>query len=572
MSRQKRPARQFPLVFGACACGLLAIVVSAPATWAQTFPSSPPSEVMFDDFETTTLPRPPDDPLDGSGPIWDEWSRNSTNFEYNPSAVPDQIRGGIWGVRCLQENSTNRRAHEGYLMVKQSIPGNPGYDPADWTNFRLDVDMTVTRNGIPGIAWGVHDPDNDGIPDEGYLFTIQGFPTEGQARRGIRATWQVNRIDGEGSSTVVEQGTVNLPSPDDYTRYLVDYKAFRVRLEWYCNDLQVRIQRVYNTSVIPQRFYGCGCGTESLDPEACWCTLAEWSDSGTSLTPGITGLYHSGRRNNPPADNLNETLWDNFRVSAWSPLCGETCDPWTVWSTTSTQQIPFKLLYESGLFDYSAGRNAVGRKIDVNSSAPSTTSANNSTTTNYCNGWNLLVDLPAPQAPTEIDDIRSFLQPMATAVDYVADGGGSFSWQDNFDNDPSSPTYNPVPMIADGATPINNSLLDAFDWYVDQVTVGDWANDPLKRCREWYVVLITDGAESCAAPDQFACDPGQAASKFAESRDRGRGAGPGLHDRVLGVPVRQPNGYGAGCSGRPDVHLRTNRRNLLQRTQRSRAQ
>ena len=189
--------------------------------------------------------------------------------------------------------------------------------------------------------------------------------------------------------------------------------------------------------------------------------------------------------------------------------------------------IPFKLLYESGLLDYSAGRNVTGRKIDVNSSAPVDTSDYNSTTTNYCNGWNLLVDLPAPALNTDIDDIRAFLQPMATAVDYVSDGGGSFSFQDNFDNDPLSATYNPVPMIADGATPINNSLLDAFDWYVDQVTVGDWANDPLKECREWYVVLITDGAESCAGPGQFACDPGQAAAKFAN---------PGI-DGVDPVPV-----------------------------------
>ena len=82
-------------------------------------------------------------------------------------------------------------------------------------------------------------------------------------------------------------------------------------------------------------------------------------------------------------------------------------------------------------------------------------------------------------------------------------------------------------MMADGATPINNSLLDAFDWYVDQVTIGDWANDPLKACREWYVVLITDGAESCAGPGTYACDAGQAASKFAN---------PGI-DGVDPVPV-----------------------------------
>ena len=120
---------------------------------------------------------------------------------------------------------------------------------------------------------------------------------------------------------MVDQGTVNLPSSDDYTRYMVDYRAFRLRLEWYCSDLRVRVQRTYNPAGTPQEFYGCGsgCGNPSDDPEACWCTLAEWTDVGASLTPGVTGLYHTGRRNDPPSNSLNQTLWDNFNVSAWAP-------------------------------------------------------------------------------------------------------------------------------------------------------------------------------------------------------------------------------------------------------------
>ena len=526
MSRQNRPARSGPFATGVCACGLLLAVVVAPGVWAQTFPSVAPTQVMFDDFETTTPPRPPDDPLNGSGAIWDEWiypAGTWTDFTYYPSAVPAQVRGGLWGARNIWEGLVSRN-WDGYLIVKQSIPGNPGYVPADWTNLRVDVDLTVTRYGKPGIAWGIHDPDNDGIPDSGYLLLLMEFPTLDQAQNGNRAAWELHRIDGELSSTVVDQGIIDLPSADNYTKYMVHYRAFRMRLEWYCGNLRVRVQRIYNPARTTPTYYGCGSGCPSADPEACWCTLAEWSDSGTSLTPGATGLYHTGRRN---GSGQNVTMWDNFNVSAWDPSCGSDCDPWSPWTQTSSEMIPFKLLYESGLVDYSAGRNVAGRKIDVNSLAPASTSPNNSTTTNYCNGWNLLVDLPAPGLTTDTDDIRAFLQPMATAVDYVDDGGGSFSWQDNFDNDPASATYNPVPMIADGATPINNSLLDAFDWYVDQVTTGDWANDPLKACREWYVVLITDGAESCASPGSYACDPGQAAAKFAN---------PGI-DGVGPVPV-----------------------------------
>ncbi len=520
MTRHQSPTRPRGSTLGVM--GLLLVTIGAPAAWAQNFPTSAPVPVMLDDFETDTLPRPPDDPLDGSGVIWDEWiiddnRGDAPNFEYYPGEVPAQVRYGIWGERCIWEGSTTRQ-REGYLMAKQSVPGNPGWDPADWTNFRLDVDVTVNRNGIPGIAWGVHDPDNDGVPDTGYLFTIEGFPTEGQANRGNRAFWTLRRIDAELSTTVIDTGTVNLPSSDDYTRYMVDYKAFRLRLEWYCSNLRVRVQRAYNPNWSSQEFYGCGsaCTNPTNDPDACWCTLAEWTDTGTNLAPGVTGLYHSIQSN-----NFKDTLWDNFNVSAWSPACGAECDPWTDWAPASTTLIPFKFLYESGILDYSAGRNVVGRKIDVNTEAPDTTAAINSTTTNYCNGWNLLVDLPAPGLSTASDDIRAFLQPMATAVDYVSDGSGGFSWQDHFDNDPESATYNPVPMIADGSTPINNSLLDAFDWYVDQVTIGEWANDPLRECREWYVVLITDGAESCAGEGQFACDPGQAASKFANPNING---------------------------------------------------
>ncbi len=77
-------------------------------------------------------------------------------------------------------------------------------------------------------------------------------------------------------------------------------------------------------------------------------------------------------------------------------------------------------------------------------------------------------------------------------------------------------SYNPVPMVADGSTPINSSLLEAFDWYVAQRTTGAWATDPYDGCRQWYVILITDGEEACEPgnPDAV-CDPGGAAEKFA---------------------------------------------------------
>ena len=71
-----------------------------------------------------------------------------------------------------------------------------------------------------------------------------------------------------------------------------------------------------------------------------------------------------------------------------------------------------KFLYEGALFDYSAGRNmtpAADRgKIDVATEAPASLSPyNHSLDGNaYCNGWNLLVDLPAPATPSNLDEVR----------------------------------------------------------------------------------------------------------------------------------------------------------------------
>ena len=86
--------------------------------------------------------------------------------------------------------------------------------------------------------------------------------------------------------------------------------------------------------------------------------------------------------------------------------------------------------------------------------SPSAITARNSTGLGFCNGWKLLVDLPTPLAATDnLDAIRAYLQPAHTAVDYVSNAG--FSWQDDFDNDPASASYNPIPMVADGSTPIS---------------------------------------------------------------------------------------------------------------------
>jgi hypothetical protein len=92
---------------------------------------------------------------------------------------------------------------------------------------------------------------------------------------------------------------------------------------------------------------------------------------------------------------------------------------------------------------------------------------------------------------------------MAASVEWFDDGSTTF-WQRDFDNDDTSPDFNPNPLVALGDTPIAASLMNAYnDWYIANRTAGGaYELDPLADCRLWYVVLITDGEESCApTPD-----------------------------------------------------------------------
>ncbi len=243
--------------------------------------------------------------------------------------------------------------------------------------------------------------------------------------------------------------------------------------------------------------------------------------------PGMVGIYRSGR-----ARPSTTTTFDRATTTSGSPAfagdCGLVCGPWSGWQHEATDIIPFKRLYEGALFDFSAGRHVTPApdlgKIDVKTEAPASVSGyNHSADSNpYCNGWNLHQDLPDPTGTSNIEDIKKFLEPMTSAVKYENDAG-TFSWVDDVDNDPASAGYNPLPIVADGSTPINSSLLEAFDWYVAQRSSGGaWETDPYEGCRQWYVILITDGEEACEPGNPNAvCDSGGAAEKFADPSSTG---------------------------------------------------
>ena len=69
---------------------------------------------------------------------------------------------------------------------------------------------------------------------------------------------------------------------------------------------------------------------------------------------------------------------------------------------------------------------------------------------------------PIRSVTSDTAKVSHYLQDTATAVDFLSDGAGGFSWSPDYDEDPASATYNPVPMVADGATPIAASLMDAY--------------------------------------------------------------------------------------------------------------
>ena len=543
-------------------CGALLAAAAAPPAAAGVFPDGEaPYTVIADDFESGVN-------IDNASSPWMNWKTVDTTLFSgsvttltNAGCDPD-VKGGVWGANCMRIWGAQGSWYA-YVVAKSTVPGHADYDASvDLSNLQVEYDFDRNQIQKEGVIWAAQDADADGKPEAGYLFRIAGnqpgtsYPNNPSAASQVTAgercsQWGLYKINGEGSFLEIGKGDINSncndpanPSTtytvsdatDDATKYLLYNNPYRVRMTWYCGNLRVQFVRIYDPDVgspdVAPVYRGCGasCVGGSTNPEDCWCTLLEWTPLPLEqpLTPGGVGVYGA---NMWSMAGGNEPF-DNIKIRYYDADCGLVCDPWmSTWQQQQTDSIPFKFLYEGALLDYSAGRkitpDADRSKIDINTEAPASASSyNHSADSNpYCNGWRLLEDLPGPTDATgNIDDIQAFLEPMYTAVDYESDGAGNFSWVGTFDNDPlmpdgvtPNPDYDPVPMIADGSTPINSSLLEAFDWYVAQRTTGAWATDPYEGCRQWYVILITDGEEACEPgnPDAV-CDPGGAAEKFAD--------------------------------------------------------
>jgi hypothetical protein len=518
-----------PRVLTLAACGLLLVLGGAGQAVAQ-LPGTPPTLVFSDNFAIGTSGSEISGSAGWAEAHWDPYGDDGDWWTLGNSYLSDidgpcPASNGRWtgdgSYFLLEDDSDQPGGGDGQsiLVPYVSAPGFPwpgGLTAAQVTNIRIEFDFygKDDHKSRIGAVWHAMDTSspNDKVVDDAYLFYIKDFPDDGDT--GEKSNYDLIKRVG-GIDYVVATGVIDAagdPSWPSGRESVFEDFCYRLRIDYYCGYVRVQVKH-----------FDC-------DPacvESNWYTIVEWTDDGVTygplLPPNPVGLF-SGSDTTSQPDNY----YDNFELYSWgsscgppstptpaptaTPLPGPECTEWTAYTDENVEPLVFKLLYEGGLIDYSLGRLVPGRKIDV-----ATTSPDPAVPLTYCDGWKLLVDLPDPIITSDLDNVRHYLQDTATAVQWLSDGLGGFTWSDSFDEDPASPTFNPVPMVADGSTPIGTALMDAFDWYKSEVeTGGRWENDPLKECRKWYVVLITDGYDTCSTPGvNGACDHNQAAESFA---------------------------------------------------------
>ena len=469
----------------------LVLLAAGPAGAQIFFPAEAPATILSEDFSVDlsswTIVQ---DPLTGWTPGWVVTSTGTP--------------GGFdayWGQHLSENAATSGRRTA--LLANATAVG--------YGNLRFDFDLTAgTESTSLGAVWDV-----DTASDSGYIITFSNFPATdpGSDPDQPHAAWTLVRREG-GVNEVVGTGAVNLLGSHGT---MIQGGVYRVRVSSFCGNVRVQAQRVYESS--SEILFDGGCASRPLLTPDCWDAVIEWSDP-IVLAPGKAGLYSASLDGQPAA-----AQFDNVHIEVWPPECLAGCTNWTDWGEDwataiggeSRDILQFKLDYESVLQDFLVAYDTdpayLGR-IDCEVGAEGT-----------CDGWKQLVDLPAPSdivttADRKLQDekIGQRLESVATAVKFLSDGG-SFSWVEDY-NDPKHPIDyndalpdNPIPVVASGDTPIAASMMAAYDWYVGERSGdGAWAQDTWDACRKWYVLLITDGEESCHGE---VCGDGQAADLFA---------------------------------------------------------
>ena len=558
-----------------------AVLVLAPVVvGAQSIiPNNPPTITYSYDVSTATPPA-----LEAGEITQYNWTGVSAGVGSSSEGV--SCGAGFWGTHLKQaqglaasQSATLNRPHplgpagrSSVFVINQSVAGNPGYLGTDWDNFRFEFDFTGDANAAVGVVWGGQDITGNLDVDHGYLFYVDQMPTELTFLAGDNAAqWHLVRRRS-GYDLEIASGPAILNDGIDALRSVYQGQCYRMRVEFFCGTLRVQIARIEcgagDCTVTHCDGANTVCSPLGNDPYgACgtaiqWCDLFTWVDPEPLLVPGFVGPFAGGIDRAVPA----VSRFDNLLASTWNYDCNLICpdvvigdNGWTGWTddwdSTSigpegVHDIELKHLYTGTLIDYEYGYlYGANHYIDSTMlSGPTTVTLtdNSSETRDNCGGWTVLytnvekpiVDLPDPgSADSNLNEMLAFLEPMSSSVKLVYDEtqapGARFSFVDDYDNDrldlagDPNPAYNPNPLPTRGATPIRNSLEDAFTWYAEQRTNGAWALDPLEDCRLWYVIFITDGEESCCEGDgctveqDWACQPNGPAEKFHEPFNHG---------------------------------------------------
>jgi hypothetical protein len=531
---------------------LVATLLAAPGTvLGQVYPPNEPRVIVDEDIGGAAPPALP------AGVSQYNWTLTSTGAGSSSDAVA--CGSGFWGTHLVQTQGlagpsdpsgrTTVLSEFGtstVFVLNDSVPGNASYIPSEWENFRFEFDFTADANAAVGVVWGGHDDQPDFKVDHGYLFYVDNLPSATDAvNNGDRATWHlVRRLGGFDLELASGEVILNLGNNDLLSIY--NGACYRFRIEFFCGGMRVLAARINCGATDCAATQCSGGGVTCTDWSVCnidWCPITEWIDPEPLLVPGFVGAFAGGIDDD--ALNPAVTRFDNLLARTWDYACADWCDPWSSWTEDwdpvatdeGREELDLKFLYTGSLVDYAYGAIWFGptfrQRIDVATDLFTTTPSRDN-----CSGWTVLhggdpllpiVDLPAPASATSnLDELLAYLEPMASSVKLVNDGG-TLSFVDSFDNrrevsGAANPDYDPNPLPTWGSTPINNSLLEAYDWYENARTnpLNPWSDDPLAECRLWYVIFITDGEERCPRdnPDA-ACDTGGAADLFANPTTAG---------------------------------------------------
>lgn len=464
-----------------------ALVVLLPAgAGAQVFfPTDPPSVGYEDDF---------------SAPDLSEWTALDVPAGWGSGwfldLTPPPAVAGHWGTHLAETSAV--AGQQTFLLANASAGGyvNGVYE------LELSTDQPWTQLGA---GWHI-----DLGTSSGYVLSFTRFPTAAQAAPpdSYRASWRLERYAG-GVSQTIGQGFVELVQPVEPT--MVVGGVYGLRISVFCGNFRVELREVYEVAGVMQA--------------TAWETLFEWTDP-TAFDSGMVGVLASS-----VTGDAADAHFDNVRYSSWPADCYIDCTEWTAFDEgwvadgqTSRDRLGFKLLYEGVLEDFLNTNDIVGStnygRVDCEAGIDDT-----------CDGMRLLVDLPAPadivsnaDRADQRDRVLGYLEPLASAVTFEKGSGGSFSFVQSY-NDPlradyvEGDPYDPIPINSHGFTPIDAAMMNAYDWYVGlRSGEGAWTADSLDICRSWYVILITDGEEQCAAPTA-ACAGGRGAALFRNPTD-----------------------------------------------------